>query len=693
MDWKILDELYYYEGDDLGATYRENGVTFKIWAPVASSVTVNFYDKQDASQFIGRVNLTLGDQGVWSTEVVSVDFGVTDLQGYFYQYEVTNNGETRQVVDPYAKSMAICRVDTKGQPGLDGDRIGKAAIVDLSGTNPDQYDFASIDGYNNRCDAIIWEVHIRDFTSDPSIEGDLNARWGSFSAFKDKIDYIQSLGVTHVQLLPVMAWYFGDEAAMGEKQLEYSTKDNTYSWGYDPHHYFSPDGAYSEDPTDPQLRIKELKAMIHAIHEAGMGVILDVVYTHVALADFLNDIVPNYYAWQNAEGQFIGGFGNNLASNRKMAKKLMVDSVKYWFDEYKIDGMRWDMMGDLTYEAVQETYNSAVDLNANALFIGEGWRSFQGHLSEPTLAGTGATQDWMDKTNNVGVFSDEIRNELKSGFGLEGEPRFLTGGARDISVIFNNIKAQPSNIPTDNPGDIVQYIEAHDNLTLYDVIVQTTKKDPAIPANDIEIHRRVRLGNALILTSQGTAFLHAGQEYGRTKQWMADGIPEQKYYAFEDKEGQVFGYFIHDSFDSSDAINRFDWAKATDALRYPVNHVTREYTAGLVALRRSTNAFRLGNQELINANVTRIEAPEMKACDHVIGYKNKATDGTGNYYVFVNADSRTRKLTLQEDLTAGRVLVDQDQAGTVEVSKKVGFELSAHSISLDPLTVVIINTD
>jgi len=186
-------------------------------------------------------------------------------------------------------------------------------------------------------------------------------------------------------------------------------------------------------------------------------------------------------------------------------------------------------------------------MNANALFIGEGWRSFQGHLSEPMLAGAGATQDWMDKTNDVGVFSDEFRNELKSGFGLEGEPRFLTGGSRDISVIFNNIKAQPSNIPTDNPGDIVQYIEAHDNLTLYDVIVQTTKKDPAIPANDLEIHRRVRLGNVLILTSQGTAFLHAGQEYGRTKQWMADGIPEQKYYAFEDKEGRIFGYLAYNA--------------------------------------------------------------------------------------------------------------------------------------------------
>lgn len=691
--WRTLDELYSYEGDDLGATYRKEKVTFKIWAPVASQVMANIYDKGNASQLIGSVNLTLGAKGVWTVDVEPMDLNVADLRGYFYQYEVTNNGQTRKVLDPYAKSMAICRIDTKGNPGPDGDRIGKAAIVDLSETNPAQFNFATIKGYKARCDAIIWEVHIRDFTADPSIEGDLHARWGSFNAFKDKLHYIQSLGVTHVQLLPVMAWYYGDEAVMGNRELEYSAVDNEYNWGYDPHHYFSPDGAYSEDPTDPELRVKELKELIHAIHEAGMGVILDVIYTHMALADFLNDIVPNYYAWQDTEGKFIGGFGNNLATNRKMAKKLMVDSVKYWFDEYKIDGMRWDMMGDATYEAVQEAYDAAAAINANALFIGEGWRTFQGQLSDSTLAGKGATQDWMAKTDDVGVFSDEVRNELKSGYGLEGEPRFLTGGPRDIAVIFNNIKAQPSNIPTDSPADIVQYIEAHDNLTLYDVIAQSTKKDPRISDNDLEIHRRIRLGNTLILTSQGTAFLHAGQEYGRTKQWKAFGVPEQKYDAFEDEKGQIFGYFVHDSFDSSDAINMFDWAKATDADQYPVNHTTREYTSGLIELRKSTNAFRLGNQQLINANVTMIEAPEIDDCDLVIGYKNQATDGTGTYYVFVNADSKTRKLTLQEDLTTGQIVVDQDEAGTVEVSKKIGFTLTRHSITLNALTAVVIHIE
>lgn len=187
----------------------------------------------------------------------------------------------------------------------------------------------------------------------------------------------------------------------------------------------------------------------------------------------------------------------------------MVDSVKYWFEEYKIDGMRWDMMGDATADAVQHAYDAAAAVNPKALFIGEGWRTFGGAAADPSLAGQGADQDWMDKTDSVGVFSDEFRNELKSGYGSEGQPRFITGGARPIATILDNIKAQPSNTPADDPGDIVPYIEAHDNLTLHDVIAQSIKKDPDIAENELEIQQRIRLGNMLVLTSQGTAFIHA----------------------------------------------------------------------------------------------------------------------------------------------------------------------------------------
>ena len=688
--WRLIDDLYYYSGDDLGATYSNGSAVLKLWAPKATKVVANFYDKKHSSKLIGSLELTKGDKGVWSVHAVPKDLGIDDLRGYFYQYEVTNDGITKKVLDPYAKSMAISRVDTAGNAGPDGDIVGKAAIVDVSNTNPAGFDRAHIKGYEKREDAVIWEIHVRDFSSDTSVEKDLNARWGTYKAFIDKLDYLKSLGVTHVQLLPVMAWYYGDEADMGKRENGYSAQGNNYNWGYDPHSYFSPDGAYSENPADPELRIKELKELIDAIHDAGMGVILDTVYTHMARAEFLNDIVPNYYHFQDANGNFLGGFGNNLATNHKMSEKLMVDSVKYWFKEYKIDGMRLDMMGDATYDAIQKACDEATNINPDALFIGEGWRTFSGHLADSSLTGKAADQDWMDKTDTVGVFSDEIRNELKSGFGNEGEPRFITGGARDINVIFNNIKGQPGNVTEDDPGDIVNYIEAHDNLTLYDVIAQSIRKDPAIPENNLEIHKRIRLGNSLVLTSQGTAFIHAGQEYGRTKQWLGDGVPEQKYHALMDEFGKVFGYFIHDSYDSSDALNKFDWAKATNSELYPINAVTQKYTAGLIALRKSTNAFRLGSQKLVNSNVTLINSEGIKANDLVIGYKNVSTDKTGTYYVFVNADNKSRNWKLRENLTSGRVLVDNDESGTTEVKQKSGYVLTQNSIELEPLTTVVI---
>ncbi|RSD26847.1 pullulanase [Mesobacillus subterraneus] len=692
--WRMLDEMFGYDGDDLGATYKNGAVTLKLWAPKASKVVANFFNKDNAAEQIGSIELTKGEKGVWSAEIAPGDLDIADLKGYFYQYEVTNDGITNKVLDPYAKSMAAFTVNTEGKPGPDGDTVGKAAIVDLSKTNPEDFDHAKIKGYEKREDAVIYEVHVRDFTSDPSIEGDLNARWGSYKAFIDKLDYIKSLGVTHVQLLPVMAWYYGDETKMGQRELDYSAGGNEYNWGYDPHSYFSPDGAYSLDPSNPEERVKELKEMIDAIHDAGMGVVLDVVYTHMAKASQLNDIVPNYYAFQDAQGNFLGGFGNNLATSHKMAEKLMVDSVKYWFEEYKIDGMRFDMMGDATYPSIQNAYDAAAEVNPDALFIGEGWRTFAGHIAEPELAGMGADQDWMNKTDDVGVFSDEIRNELKSGFGSEGEPRFITGGARSVQTIFNNIKGQPSNTAHDDPGDMVQYIEAHDNMTLYDVIAQSIKKDPAIPENNLEIHKRIRVGNSLILTSQGTAFLHAGQEYGRTKQWKADGVPEQKYHELKDEQGKSFGYFIHDSYDSSDAINMFDWEKATNKKKYSINTTTSAYTKGLIELRKSTNAFRLGEKDLVDKNVSLLKLPEIKDTDLVIAYENVSTDNTGTYYVFVNADTKSRTLTLGDlDFSKAKVLVDNDEAGKTPVSKPSGFKLAKDKLTLDPLTTVVIKVD
>ncbi|MFZ0369399.1 MAG: alpha-amylase family glycosyl hydrolase, partial [Halobacillus sp.] len=532
-----------------------------------------------------------------------------------------------------------------------------------------------------------WEAHVRDITSDPDLESELDSQFGTFEAFGEKLDYLKELGVTHIQLLPVMKYYFGDEFEADERELDYSSKDNNYNWGYDPHSYFSLTGMYSERPTDPEARIAEFKELVKEIHKHKMGVVLDVVYNHTANVSILEDLVPDYYHFMDEEGNAKTGYGGGkVGTTHEMSRKLMVDSIKYWVDEFKIDGFRFDLMGDLDAESVQKAYDEAKQINPDILMLGEGWRTFVGDGS-PENEVTPADQDWMDQTNGAAVFSDEIRNELKSGFGSEGEPRFITGGARDITTIFNNIKAQPGNVSEDDPGDIVQYIAAHDNLPLHDVIAQSIKKDPA--EHEEEIQQRIRIGNSMILTSQGISFLHAGQEYGRTKQWKGDGVPEEKSTYMVDENGEPFDnpYFIHDSYDSSDAINMFDWDKVKEE---GIHKETMEYTKGLIELRKSTNAFRLGTEELVNENVSLINAPEIESSDLLICYRNVSTDHTGTYYVFINADSEKRTLSLEEDLRKEKVLVDRDEAGTKKVKDPSGFTLDKDSITLEPLTTVVV---
>lgn len=684
VDWNLVDSEFVYEGNDLGVTLHDSGeATLKLWSPAASSVSVILFDKDDHSKLVKKdIAMKKGEKGVFEVKLDKSNTGVSDLTAYYYQYEITAYGETNIALDPYAKSMAASKDD-------DEDKIGKGAIVDPSSIGP-KLDFASIPGFEKREDAIIWEAHVRDFTSDPDLESELEAQFGTFTSFAEKLDYVKELGVTHVQLLPVMKYYFGDELMNGERELEYSSEGNNYNWGYDPHSYFSPSGMYSERPEDPEARIAELKALINEIHERDMGVVLDVVYNHTALVSIFEDLMPGYYHFMDEEGNPKTGYGGGkLGTTHEMTKKVMIDSITYWVDEFKVDGFRFDLMGDLDAKSVQEAYDEAKNLNPDLIMLGEGWRTFVGDGTDENEV-MPADQDWMDHTDSASVFSDEIRNELKSGFGSEGEPRFLTGGARDIQTIFNNIKGQPGNFIADDPGDVVQYIAAHDNLTLHDVIAQSIKKDPVY--HEEEIQERIRIGNTMMMTSQGVSFIHAGQEYGRTKQWKAEGKPEAKETYMVDENGEPFQdpYFIHDSYDSTDVINMFDWSAVTEE---GIQKETMEYTSGLIDLRRSTDAFRLGTKELVDSNVQLVDAPEMKDSDLTIGYKNVSTDETGTYYVFVNADDQKRTLTLEEDLTKGEVLVDDDEAGVKKVSDPSGFVLAKNRIELEPLTTVIVKVD
>ncbi|WP_223701224.1 pullulanase [Sutcliffiella deserti] len=680
--WRLIDKMYGYDGK-LGAELHEDGsATLKLWSPKADEISVVLYDKDDQNTVVDTIAMTKGDRGVWSVTLSVENTGLSSLRGYYYHYEIVHGDETKLALDPYAKSMAAWNNEA-------GDPVGKAAIVDISSIGP-ELDYATIPGYEKREDAIIYEVHVRDFTSDPNIGEELKAQFGTFASFVEKLDYIEEMGVTHIQLLPVMSYFFSNELANDERMLDYASTQTNYNWGYDPHSYFSLSGMYSENPNDPELRIKEFKNLIAEIHKRDMGVVLDVVYNHTAQVSIFEDLVPNYYHFMDADGTPRTSFGGGrLGTTHKMARKVLVDSILHWVDEYKVDGFRFDMMGDHDAESIQMAFDKAKELNPNIVMIGEGWVTFAGDEGEPVQA---ADQQWMQYTEAVGSFSDEIRNELKSGFGSEGQPRFLTNGARNIQQIFDNIKGQPHNFTADQPGDVVQYIAAHDNLTLYDVIAQSIQKDPDIPENNLEIHKRIRIGNSMILTSQGTAFLHAGQEYGRTKQWRAEADePPYKSTYMTDKDGNPFQYpyFIHDSYDSSDIINRIDWEKATNEELYPINNVTREYTAGLIELRRSTDAFRLGSKELVDSNVTLLAAPEMEDQDLVVAYRNVATNGDV-YYVFVNADTEARTLTMEEDLTDATVVVDQDEAGVKEVSERTGLNLTASDITIDPLTTIVI---
>ena len=394
--------------------------------------------------------------------------------------------------------------------------------------------------------------------------------------------------------------------------------------------------------------------------------------------------------------------GGRLGTTHYMSRRVLVDSIKYLTSEYKVDGFRFDMMGDHDAESIQKAYEEAKKLNPNLVMLGEGWKTYTGDENKPVQP---ADQSWMKSTDTVGVFSDDIRNTLKSGYPNEGAPAFITGGKRNVESVFKNIKAQPTNFEADSPGDVIQYIAAHDNLTLFDIIAQSIKKDPAVPANNQEIHRRLRLGNLMVLTSQGTPFIHSGQEYGRTKQFRD---PAYKYPVPDDKvpnkshlltnaDGTPFEYpyFIHDSYDSSDAVNHFDWTKATDSGKYPENAKSRAYMKGLIALRKSTDAFTRKTKAEVDQNVTLITQPGKDGVgkeDLILGYQVVASNGD-IYAVLINADSKERKFNFGEGykhLAQAEIVADVNAAGVAAISNPAGVNLGADGVSLAPLTATIL---
>ena len=701
--WRLKDETYSYDGP-LGANLKEDGkrVDLTLWSPSADKVSVAIYDKKDPEKVVGTVALEKGEKGTWKQTLdENSGLGISNYTGYYYHYQIERQGKTVLVLDPYAKSLAAWNSDLAKTDATH--KVAKAAFVDPAKLGPQDLTYGKIHNFKSREDAVIYEAHVRDFTSDPAIAKDLTKPFGTFEAFIEKLDYLKDLGVTHIQLLPVLSYYYVNELKNHERLSAYASSDSNYNWGYDPQNYFSLTGMYSSDPKNPEKRIAEFKNLVNEIHKRGMGAILDVVYNHTANVDIFEDLEPNYYHFMDADGTPRTSFGGGrLGTTHYMSKRVMVDSIKYLVETYKVDGFRFDMMGDHDAASVEEAYKAARALNPNLIMLGEGWRTYSGDENMPTQP---ADQDWMKHTDTVAVFSDDIRNNLKSGYPNEGQPAFITGGKRDINTIFKNLIAQPTNFVADSPGDVIQYIAAHDNLTLFDIIAQSIKKDPSKAENYAEIHRRLRLGNLMVLTAQGTPFIHSGQEYGRTKQFRdpvyktpvsEDKVPN-KSHLLRDKDGNPFDYpyFIHDSYDSSDAVNKFDWTKATDGKAYPENVKSRDYMKGLIALRQSTDAFRLKSLQDIKDRVQLITVPGQNGVekeDVVIGYQITAPNGD-IYAVFVNADEKAREFnfgTAFAHLRNAEVLADENQAGPVGIANPQGLEWTEKGLKLNALTATVL---
>ena len=539
-------DAYVYEGDDLGATVKGGKTVFKLWAPTASAVTLNLYEAGDGGTAFVEVPMTPGDKGVWSAEYAC---GC----GVYYTYSVTTALGTQEAVDPYARSA-----------GLNGER---GMVVDLRATDPAGFRASGYcDGLTSYGDAVIWEVHVRDFSNALS-----SSRYpGKYLAFTEEgltnaaslpagLDYLKWLGITHVHLQPVYDFATVDEGSDAPQ----------FNWGYDPKNYNVPEGSYATDARDGAVRVNEFKQMVQSLHESGIGVVMDVVYNHTySLDSNLNKIVPYYYYRFAADGTPSNGSGcgNETASDRAMFRKYMVDSVCYWAQEYKVDGFRFDLMALHDLETMQAIESALHAINPKALIYGEGWSGGTSALRDKLQANQANIHQITASKGAIGsiaVFNDAIRDGLKGSVFDPKDAGYINGSVNKATagkLIFGLLGGEktPGISWSVDGAMVINYMSSHDNNTLWDKLHMTCPD-----ASEEELLAMNRLGAGVVMIARGTPFFLAGEEMLRTK--GGDG----------------------NSYASSDAVNNLDWDALTP--QSEAWHMA-EYYRELIALRRS-NAF------------------------------------------------------------------------------------------------------
>ena len=556
-EYTSFEEYPIPEGKLVEMEYSPIETKFTLWAPTAEEVRVLLYDSGNEGSAYQTLSLEMGEDGIWNTSIKE------DLKGKFYTFNVKVNGKWLG--------------DT---PGIMANAVGvngkRAAVIDLRSTDPEGWANDVRPLLKDYADIIVYEMHHRDFSLD-SVSGIRNK--GKFLALtelgtttsqgeKTGIDHLKELGVTHVHILPSYDYASVDESKPDKAQ---------YNWGYDPQNYNVPDGSYSTDPYKPDVRIKEFKQMVQALHKAGIRVVLDVVYNHTFNTEESNfeRTVPGYFYRQTKDGKPANGSGcgNETASDRAMMRKYMVESVLYWINEYHIDGFRFDLMGIHDIETMNEI-RAAVDKIDPSIFIyGEGWAASAPQLDQEELA----MKANIYKMPRIAAFSDEMRDGLRGGWDDDRKGAFLIGQpGHEMSIKFGLVGAvKHPQVINDSvnyskepwalqPTQMISYVSCHDDMCLADRL-KATMPD----ATDEERASLHKLAETFVFTSQGVPFIFAGDEMMR------------------DKKG------IHNSYNSPDSINTIDWRNKT------IHHDVFDYVRELITLRKNHPAFRMGDADKV----------------------------------------------------------------------------------------------
>ncbi len=608
-------KLYSYTGSDLGVTLLENETWFKVWSPVASKVTVKLF-VDDKTDIYDWYELEKGEKGVFFYKHPQ------NLKNKYYNFEVEVFESKNEVVDVYAKGVSC-----NGTRGF---------IVDLNDTNPSDFTNHYFVNNDNTTDNIIYETHIRDLTMHSS-SGVLNkGKFLGLTEFNTKnnfgqatsIEHIVDLGATHVHLLPI------NDFATVDEEADTSTQ---YNWGYDPLNYNVPEGSYSTNSKEAITRIKELKLAIMTLHKANLGVILDAVYNHtysIQNSSFEKS-VPGYYYRSDSFGNYTNGSGcgNEIATERFMVRKFIIDSVRYWVKEYKVDGFRFDLMGLIDTKTMNYIRSALDNINPNIIIYGEGWTGGESELSSECQS----TKVNAYKTNTrIGYFSDDIRDGIKGDVFEHDLSGFVNGGINSLEDVkfgvVGGVEHKGVNIDKLNkskdfwayePTQVVSYVSSHDNLTLYDKLKITNKS-----VTEEEIIKMNKLSAFLLSISQGTMFLQGGEEFARSKN------------------------FDDNSYNSSDEINSINWDDKHK------NIDLFNYYKGLINLRKSDDVFRLTNAKDVRRRITFGEcAPQFL----VVKFKPLNTKYS-RYVALVNARSTEVHYEFEDD-GAFNLLVDGEKSG------------------------------